>query len=59
MTIEQIAKELDDCANRKRCDRCTYELLKNEKEETCSRFFVRDIASECKRIVAESEDDGK
>jgi len=55
MTIEQIAKKLDDCANVV-CIDCEY-CCGNIK--LCQANLIRDMANECKRIVAESEDDGK
>lgn len=54
-TINEIAKRLNNCANGV-CIDCEY-CCGNIK--LCQANLIRDMANECRRIVAESEDDGK
>ena len=53
MTVEQIAKKLNDCANSV-CIDCEY-CCGNMK--LCQANLIRDMANECRRIAEEVEDD--
>lgn len=55
MTIEEIAKKLDDCANA-RCEGCEY-LCANMS--LCQQNIISDMANECRKLVEQMGDDGK
>lgn len=57
MTIEEIAQRLNDCANKK-CKSCKYNFYGLPTMQ-CEGHIVRDMAEECRKIVAMEGDDGK
>lgn len=59
MTIEEIAKRLDDCATKsmKNCADCIYQ--KYEGLERCQAELIKEMGAECRKIVEQMGDDGK
>lgn len=53
MTIEQIAKKLNDCANA-RCNGCEFQKV---PVMYCQQHMIKKMADECRRIAEEVEDD--
>lgn len=56
-TIGEIAKILNDCANRK-CKSCRYNFYGLPTMQ-CEGHIVKDMAAECRKIVERMGDDGK
>lgn len=58
MTIELIAKKLNDCANGN-CRRCQYIGLRldNGNATLCQANLIEDMAKECKKVAERVEDD--
>ena len=59
MTIDEIAKSLDNCANR-RCGDCKYYLHTIfQNYGTCVNSLIEDMANECRHLSDQMGDDGK
>lgn len=56
MMIDQIAKRLNDCANKTYCKECPYSS-NDLPTMTCEEFMIKDAAEECRIIAEEVEDD--
>lgn len=56
MTIEEIAKKLDDCANI-RCSNCKHIFTDDLAE--CQTRIIEEMADECRKLVEQMGDDGK
>jgi len=59
MTIQDIAKALNDCANLK-CGSCKYHDLGHSdvtaKMAACQAAIIDELGNECRRIVEEMEE---
>lgn len=58
MTIEEIAKKLDDCASKTLCKSCQYNF-RGYPTMHCEGYIIEEMGAECRKIVAEMGDDGK
>lgn len=58
MTIEEIAKRLDDCASRKACKTCKHNF-RGMPTMQCEGFIVAEMGEECRKLVEQMGDDGK
>lgn len=58
MTIDEIAKRLDDCANKRICKICKYNFYGLPTMQ-CEGHMVREMAEECRKLVEQMGDDGK
>lgn len=56
MTIEEIAKRLNDCAN-VRCSHCKHKYIDDLAE--CQTRIIEEMADECRNLVKQMGDDGK
>lgn len=45
MTINEIAKMLNNCALEKDCSSCPYDLFKDD-DKHCQRFLIKRLATE-------------
>lgn len=57
MTIEEVAKKLDDCGNHRTCEICEFGF--GIPTEECRREMVVSMGDECRRIVEAERDDLK
>jgi len=57
MTIEDIAKKLDDCGNHRTCGTCEFGF--GLPTESCRADMILAMGSECRRVAEEMNDDGK
>lgn len=57
MTIEDIAKKLDDCGNHRICGICEFD--DGLFTESCRTQMILAMGSECRRVAEEMNDDGK
>lgn len=58
MTVEQIAKKLNDCANKIYCKKCTHSR-DGMPTMTCEEFMIKEVGAECRKIVEAENDDLK
>lgn len=58
MTIEEIAKVLNDCASKKSCKTCKYNFYGLPTMQ-CEGHMVADMGNECRKLVEQMGDDGK
>jgi len=58
MTIEEIAKTLDDCANHRNCEICKFSFYGLPTME-CEGHMIASMGSEVRKFVDKMGDDGK
>lgn len=58
MKIEQIAKLLNECANKRHCKKCSY--ARDQKPTlTCEEQMIKYVATEIRQMTGDSKDDTK
>ena len=58
MTIEEIEKRLNECANKKACKSCKHSR-DGLPTLACEGYIIEEMGAECRKIVEQMGDDGK